>query len=152
MQHTRIPETLPICRPQSGWTGPQRRLWRQKSGQWQVPTVLSTFLAEEVEGERGEWGSAWLCPAAGDPHCSLWEKISVTRGWQRKGKKGDNQLKESVSCCLSWDSGKMTTHDPCPTPKGPTLPGPGHSWCPTAKHTPHPSLLPYSFFPCQFFF
>lgn len=80
-------------------------------------TASTIFLAEEVEGEGREWGSACFRPAAGETCCFLWEVTSVTGGCSRKGREEGQELKEDVSCCLPWDSGRRTAHDSCPHPQ-----------------------------------
>ena len=87
--------------------------------------------------------------------CFLWREQQWL-GRERKGKKADKNLKESISCCLTWDSGKRTTHKPLRPPNS-RIPLQGHDTpkAPSAKHTPPPLcwhffLLFFPFSLCQF--
>lgn len=143
--YTRTPEQYIHLCTWNWWIGPQRSLWNEGSGGrsssgppqpsgrsegWNRWVGVDQLLVLQLERPIvfffcGENGSDW--------------------GREGKGKKADKDLKESISWCLPWDSGKRTTHKPLRPPNS-RIPLPGHDTpqTPSAKHT-SPPLCCHSF-------
>lgn len=123
-----------------------------------VVTVAGPHSTQHWSAGRGDGGwraRVGVCPATREPHCSLWEEMSVTMGLIMEREEG-RQPTEGKRFLLSvlgfWQEDYSWPLPPPTSPKGSTLPGCGHSQSPSAKHSPHSSLLPYPFFPARFFF